>query len=197
MRSISASMESASRSVEGLGGLADELADGSVLRRLARCANDPVRFGPALLPDEGHEADLTERLAVEAPVVSPGDPHEHLGSLVRSHRHDQAAARRELAEQRLGDLGPAGRNGDGVVGGMLGPAEGPVAAEDVRVVVPEPRQAFARTVREELETLDGEHLLHEAAQNGRRVAGARPDLEHPLAAPEAQGLDGDRDDVGL
>jgi hypothetical protein len=44
---------------------------------------------------------------------------------------------------------------------------------------------------------DGVHLVGNAAQNGRGITGARTDLEHPFAAPLAQRLHHDGNDIRL
>lgn len=115
----------------------------------------------------------------------------------RGHRHDEAPADRELIEERLRHDGTARRDRGRVVGRVLGPAERAVTVVDVDVAKAEAREAFARLLREPVDPLDRVDLARDAPENGGRIAGARPDLEHALSCLELERLYGPRDDVRL
>jgi hypothetical protein len=99
----------------------------------------------------------------------------------RADRHDQAAADGELIEQRVRQLGPAGGDHDAVVGRVLDPPEGAVAAADVDVAIAERLQLLARAVGEHRVALDRVDLAGDLGEDGGGVAGAGADLEHPVS----------------
>ena len=101
------------------------------------------------------------------------------------------------ASSAAGHLGTARGDDDRVVRCVLRPAERAVAAEHVDVGVAEPREPLAGRSRERLEALDGVDLAREPAQDGRRIARARADLEDALTASKPERLDRQRDDVRL
>jgi hypothetical protein len=69
---------------------------------------------------------------------------------------------------------------------MLGPSERSVSARHRDVVITERGQALARAAGQVLDSFDAEDLAREPAQNGRRVARARADVEHAIRPVEPQ-----------
>ena len=81
-----------------------------------------------------------------------------------------------------GHFGPAGRDQDGVVGRVLGPAERAVAVQHVDVGVAEPREPLGRAPGQLGVALDRVDLGGDLGQHGGGVARAGADLEHAFAA---------------
>ena len=104
----------------------------------------------------------------------------------RADRHDEPAVRLELLVERPRGLGSRRGDGDRGEGRVLGIAERPVAdVHDDAPGVPGRLQVRACLLRELREPLDRVHLRRELGEDGRLVAGARPDVEHALAAARA------------
>ena len=69
---------------------------------------------PALLPDQRHEADIGEVLALVFVLGDARDADELLDLRIAPDRDDQAAADLELLLQRFRNFRPAGGDNDGV-----------------------------------------------------------------------------------
>jgi hypothetical protein len=152
---------------------------------------------PALRSDERHETDVAEGLAKKAAIAFPDDANELPQRPVLSERNHQTAARRELLEKRLGHSGAARRDHDGVVGGVLGPAERPVAVSHGDVRDAEVGEPIGRDAREILVSLDGVDLAREVGEDGRGIARAGADLQHAIAGTELERRGHQGDDVWL
>ena len=98
----------------------------------------------------------------------PGDachPDELLQTRLGADRNHHAAADGELIAELLRHVRPARRHDDGIVRGVLRPAEAPVAMQHLDVLVPERPEAAARQ-------LDQRHVpLHRPAGKVRPGAG--------------------------
>ena len=166
--------------------------------RRARARGGPVR--PALPADERHEADVRERhLTVERARLARlvREAHQDLRRRVRSDGNDESPSDGELREQRRRGLGPARGHDDGIERCLLRPADGAVAVGDDDVREAEPGQPPARRICEGGDALNRIDLAHDAAQDGRGIARARPHLEDAVPRLEAERLERERDDVGL
>ncbi len=178
----------------GPGGRAEKRGPGGGRARPGR--RRPVR-GPSSLPYQRHEAHGAELPAVKTAVGQALDPHQRLAEEVLADRHDQAAADRELLEQRRWHPRAAGGHHDGIVGCVLRPAQAAIAVLDVHVVVAQAAAALSGERRQLRVSLDGIDLGSQARQHGRRVARARSHLEHAVVRLELQRLGHRRHHVGL
>ena len=68
---------------------------------------------------------------------------------------------------------------------------------DMDVAVPESRQRRGRRFGKLADTLDRVDFCCNPGQHGCRIAGARPDFEHPFAALQIQRLRHERHNIGL
>ena len=75
----------------------------------------PLRLGlgPAFLADQRHEGHGAEIFLLETVLAGAAHADQSLESEL-TYGHDQAAADRELLLQRLGDVGTAGGDDDGL-----------------------------------------------------------------------------------
>ena len=106
----------------------------------------------------------------------------------------QAAADRELGDQRRGRRRGGRVDGDRVERRAVGQAGAPVPDHDLDVGDPEIAEGGPGPVGQLGHALDRDHLGGQPRQHRGRVAGARPDLQHPLAAPQLHRLaDGGHD----
>ena len=96
--------------------------------------------------------------------------NELLQRPVLADRDHQAAARSKLLEERLGYLGAARGDHDGVVGGVLGPAQRSVAVPYRDVGEAEVSEPGRRHARELLVPLDGVDLARDAGEDRRGIA---------------------------
>ena len=109
-------------------------------------------------------------------VLAPADRH-----------HQPSTIRVELLQQRLRDRWTAGRHEDGPIRRSRRPALGPVADDDLDVVIAGVAQSLASLVREALVALDARHVRAELGEDRGLVAGARADLQRPRALPASSG----------
>ena len=171
---------------ERLGGLGHELADtivdgeralgrdeqsGCEAGRLGIEFRLPLRLGlgPAFLADQRHEGHGAEIFLLETVLAGAAHADQSLESEL-TYGHDQAAADRELLLQRLGDVGTAGGDDDGLERRFLGQALGTVGADDLGIGIAEPLKPGGGELRKLLVALDGEHLIGHAAHDRRGVA---------------------------
>src|SRR5581483_4679390 len=150
----------------------------------------------AILPEELHEPAVADDLLLDEPRGIDGIADERLRLLV-AERHDEPAARAELAEKRARRL--RGRRGDDdrVVGRLRVPADRAVADLERDVVEAEVVEDSARARRERREALDGVDVPAEVGQDGRLIARAGPHLEDPLPPGELEGLGHERNGRGM
>ena len=143
-------------------------------RRRWRSRSIALLFRPALLADQGNEADAR----------SSGSARKSLAPtrVTRVSTCDSSSLPTGITSRppgasccssASGTCGTARRDGDRVVGRVLGPAERAVAVQHVDVVVAEPLEPLARFGRERLEPLHREHLARDPAEHGGGVARAR------------------------
>ena len=125
------------------------------------------------------------------------DARKNLRRLVIADGDDEAPSDSQLRQQGGRRLGAARGHRDGVVGGMLRPSEGAVATRHLDIVEPEASEAFLRGIRQLPHSLDGVNAPRRPSQDGRGVAGSRPDLEDTFIARERERLHGDGNDVRL
>src|SRR5690242_7569373 len=105
----------------------------SAIRR-GNVSNSVSSIFPAFFPNEGNEANAGQVLLLDRAIVSLRHFDEFLNPSRTAKRHDDFSAWRELIEQRLGHVTPAGRGQDRVIGRTLRPALGPVALDNVDIV---------------------------------------------------------------
>ena len=153
-------------------------------------------IGPAVLADQRHESHGAEILLMERVLAIAHDLDQPL--LVGEHAdgHDQASADLELIAQGLRDFRSARGHDDGVERCGLGPSQGAVAMAHLDVAIAEPREPLLGRVRQRAVTLDRVDLAGDPAQHGGGVAGAGPDLQHPVAGLHRGGFDHECDDEG-
>ena len=160
-------------------------------RRLVR------RRLPAFLAEQRHKTNVGEVLTLVIAFGNAGDAHQFLRARVAADRNYQPSADLELAAQRLGNLRAAGRNHDGIVGRVFGPAAGAVAVQHVHIGVALLGERGRRFFGECADAFDRVDLVGDLGEYRRRVAGAGADFEHLFPAFEQQRLGHQRDDVGL
>jgi hypothetical protein len=152
---------------------------------------------PAMLADEGYEADLLEFLGDEVGLASSSELQQGLLALARTDRDDEATANRQLLLQRLGNLGPPGRNDDGVERGEFDPSPGAIARAHEDILVAEAIETIACRRCERGMTLDDMDPRCDPAEDRRRIAGTAADFEHPIAGPHIGRFEHQGDDIGL
>ena len=94
-------------------------------------------------------------------------------------------------------MASARRREDRVKRRLVAASPGAVALDDLDIVVAEPLQPLARDLDQLVLPLDPDHLVGNPADDRRRVARARTDLEHLVARLDLRRLDHQRDDVRL
>ena len=125
------------------------------------------------------------------------DADQFLHPRIAPNRNDQPAADLELLLQRFRNFRAAGGDDDAVIGRMFRPALGPIAVEDMHVVIAEIGQRRRGFFGELADALDGVNVAGNPGQDGRRITGSGADLEHLFAALERQRFDHERDDIRL
>jgi hypothetical protein len=101
---------------------------------------DDARFEKAR---KNKPADIPQILGREGPIAPAPNADQHL-HLAWPDRHDENPARLQLIDQRWRDEWPTGSDEDRVEWSMLGPAAGPVAVQDVDIVVAQLSQPPSR-----------------------------------------------------
>ena len=182
-----------------LGDFAHEVNQGCRAARGLR--GTPVPLGwlrhPALSPDQRHEAHVAELFLANSAIRSPSHPEQALDVAALPHRDDEATARRQLVQERLGHLRAPRRDDDRVVRRVLGPAERAVAMEHRDVRESETGKPLGRDACQLLVPLDGVDLVSDPAENRRRVTRPRPHLQHTITGAERRRRRHQRDDVRL
>ena len=96
-------------------------------------------------------------------------------------RHHQPPATRELGDQSLGNMASTCRGKDCVERGVIGAAFGPVALDDLDIVIAEATEPLACNSDQRIVPFDRDHLTGDAADHRRCVSRAGTDLEHRVA----------------
>ena len=119
--------------------------------------------------------------------------------VVGAYRHDHASAFAQLGNERSGEIGSGGRNEDCVEGSEGGDAKGAVSRNGfyVGVGVAEPCENLTGARGEGVVALNGVHLHRELSQQGGCVAGASANFENFFVGLKLEGLEHERNDVGL
>src|SRR6185369_16828988 len=103
---------------------------------------------PALLADQRHEAHSAQILLLEDSVLLLGHLDKLLDQAGIADGHDDPPVRRELFDQGTRHVAAARRRKDRVVRGLVAPALGPVALDDLDIAVTEAPQALARDLHQ-------------------------------------------------
>src|SRR5438477_3105626 len=142
----------------------------STSARIARSSSDAVSIIlPSLLADQRHEAHAAKTLLDQLPLCALRDLDQLLHPAWVAQRHDDAAARRELVDQRPGHVAAARSGDDRVIGSALRPALGAVALDDLDIAVAEPLEPLARHFDQFMLPLHADHRVCDAADDRSRV----------------------------
>src|SRR5437764_2879497 len=117
-------------------------------------ASSSVSILPSFLADQRDEADGAQIFLLENAILLLGHLDQLLDPAGLAHRHDDAAVRRELLDQRARHVAPARRRQDGIERGVLAAAFGTVALDDLDVIVAKAPQTAARHCDEVVLPLD-------------------------------------------
>jgi hypothetical protein len=115
----------------------------------------------------------------------------------RADGDDEASGFFELGKERGGTFGGSGGDEYGVVGGMVGKAEGAVADDEGDVAAGEAIEDRLGLGRESGVALDGVDVATEFSEQGGLVSGAGADFEDYVGGVEAEEFEHEGDDVGL
>ena len=136
---------------------------------LAALSGGALAFGDARIPtlrsDQWDELNLAEILIIELVLAGSSNSNQTLQSRGLAYRYDEAAADRQLFEQRLGHLRTAGCHNDHVVGSMLGPTQRAVAMKNLDVRVSQIGQTFRCELGQLLVPFDGIDLVHHFSES--------------------------------
>src|SRR4051812_6849567 len=100
-------------------------------------ASTSVSILPSFLADQRDETDGAQILLLEDAVLLFGHLDQLLNAAGFTHRHDDAAVGRELLNERARHVAPAGCCEDRIERGVRAAAFGPVALDDLDIVVAE------------------------------------------------------------
>src|SRR5437764_5332138 len=130
-------------------------------------ASSSVSILPSFLADQRDEADGAQILLLENAIVLLGHLDQLLNAAGLAHRHDDAAVRRELLDQRARHVAPARRRQDGIERRVVAATFGSIRLDDLDIVVAEAPKPLARDLYQLMLALDADHQAGNAADDGR------------------------------